>query len=45
MPILAAWVSENAFDVKKRAVTLAAYNIIVQIGAVIASRMLYYRVP
>lgn len=39
-PIVAAWISENTFDVKKRAITTAAYNVIVQIGSVISSRKL-----
>jgi hypothetical protein len=37
-PIVAAWISENTFDVKKRAVTAAVYNVIVQIGSVVSSR-------
>ena len=37
-PIVSAWISENAFDVQKRAITAATYNVVVQIGAVIASR-------
>lgn len=37
-PIVAAWISENTFDVKKRAVTAATYNVIVQIGSVVSSR-------
>ena len=40
-PIVSAWISENTFDVKKRAITAATYNVVVQIGAVIASRELY----
>ncbi|EEA22377.1 hypothetical protein TMatcc_008181 [Talaromyces marneffei ATCC 18224] len=38
-PIVAAWISENTFDVKKRAITTAAYNVIVQIGSVISSQI------
>lgn len=37
-PIVSAWISENTFDVKKRAITAATYNVVVQIGAVISSR-------
>lgn len=37
-PIVSAWISENTFDVQKRAITAATYNVVVQIGAVIASR-------
>lgn len=37
-PIVSAWISENTFDVKKRALTAATYNVIVQIGSVISSR-------
>ncbi|KAB5596196.1 transport protein [Ceratobasidium theobromae] len=49
-PIVTSWVSENSFDVKKRAVAAATYNVIVQIGNVISSQLyrkddapLYYR--
>ncbi|QRW18050.1 major facilitator superfamily transporter [Rhizoctonia solani] len=49
-PIVTSWVSENSFDVKKRAVAAATYNVIVQIGSVISSQLyrkddapLYYR--
>ena len=37
-PIVSAWISENSFDVKKRAITAATYNVIVQMGSVISSR-------
>lgn len=37
-PIVSAWISENTFDVKKRAITAATYNVIVQIGSIISSR-------
>lgn len=37
-PIVSAWISENSFDVKKRAITAATYNVIVQVGSVISSR-------
>lgn len=40
-PIVAAWISENSFDVKKRAITAATYNVIVQMGAVIGSRKFF----
>ncbi|KKK20444.1 MFS transporter [Aspergillus rambellii] len=38
-PIVSAWISENTFDVKKRAITAATYNVIVQVGAVISSQI------
>jgi hypothetical protein len=38
-PILSAWISENSFNVKKRALTAATYNVIVQIGSVIGSQI------
>jgi hypothetical protein len=38
-PILSAWISENSFSVKKRALTAATYNVIVQIGSVIGSQI------
>jgi hypothetical protein len=38
-PIVSAWISENTFDVKKRAITAATYNVIVQIGSVVASQI------
>ncbi|KAL4891568.1 MFS transporter [Aspergillus ambiguus] len=38
-PIVSAWISENTFDVKKRAITAATYNVVVQIGAVVASQI------
>ncbi|KAI9827279.1 MAG: hypothetical protein M1832_005417 [Thelocarpon impressellum] len=38
-PIVSAWISENSFDVKKRAVTAATYNVIVQVGSVISSQI------
>jgi hypothetical protein len=37
-PIVSSWISENTFDVKKRAITAATYNVIVQVGSVISSR-------
>lgn len=43
-PIVSAWISENTFDVKKRAITAATYNVIVQVGSVVSSReFLYFR--
>lgn len=38
-PIVVAWISENTFDVKKRAITAATYNVIVQVGSVISSQI------
>lgn len=38
-PILSSWISENSFDVKKRAISAATYNVIVQIGSVIGSQI------
>ncbi|KAL3473830.1 major facilitator superfamily domain-containing protein [Aspergillus californicus] len=38
-PIVSAWISENTFDVKKRAITAATYNVIVQMGSVIGSQI------
>ncbi|KAL6233621.1 hypothetical protein BDW75DRAFT_251909 [Aspergillus navahoensis] len=38
-PIVSSWISENTFDVKKRAITAATYNVIVQIGSVISSQI------
>ena len=38
-PILSAWISENSFNVKKRALTAATYNVIVQVGSVIGSQI------
>lgn len=38
-PIIASWISENSFDVKKRAITAATYNVIVQIGSLIGSQI------
>jgi len=38
-PILSAWISENSFSVKKRALTAATYNVIVQIGSLIGSQI------
>jgi hypothetical protein len=38
-PIVGAWISENSFSVKKRAVTAATYNVIVQMGSVVGSQI------
>ena len=38
-PIVSAWISENTFDVKKRALTAATYNVIVQVGSLIGSQV------
>ncbi|KAI9643871.1 hypothetical protein NHQ30_007222 [Ciborinia camelliae] len=38
-PIVSAWISENTFNVKKRAITAATYNVIVQIGSLIGSQI------
>lgn len=38
-PIVSAWISENTFDVKKRAITAATYNVIVQVGSLISSQI------
>ncbi|KAL5050908.1 hypothetical protein BDW71DRAFT_194036 [Aspergillus fruticulosus] len=38
-PIVSSWISENTFDVKKRAITAATYNVIVQIGSLISSQI------
>lgn len=38
-PIVSSWISENTFDVKKRAITAATYNVIVQMGSLIGSQI------
>ncbi|SPO07454.1 related to nicotinamide mononucleotide permease [Cephalotrichum gorgonifer] len=38
-PIVSAWISENTFDVKKRAIAAATYNVIVQIGSLIGGQI------
>lgn len=38
-PIVSSWISENTFDVKKRAIAAATYNVIVQIGSLIGSQI------
>ncbi|KAF2024942.1 MFS general substrate transporter [Setomelanomma holmii] len=38
-PLVSSWISENTFDVKKRAITAASYNVIAQIGSLISSQI------
>lgn len=38
-PIVSSWISENTFDVKKRALAAATYNVIVQVGSLISSQI------
>lgn len=38
-PIVSSWISENSFDVKKRAITAATYNVVVQIGSLVGSQI------
>lgn len=38
-PIVASWISENSFDVKKRAITAATYNVVVQVGSLVGSQV------
>ncbi|KAK6820759.1 hypothetical protein PG995_003589 [Apiospora arundinis] len=38
-PIVSSWLSLNSFSVKKRAITAATYNVIVQIGSLIGSQI------
>lgn len=38
-PIVTSWISENTFDVKKRAIAAATYNVIVQVGSLIGSQI------
>ncbi|CAJ2509734.1 Uu.00g056340.m01.CDS01 [Anthostomella pinea] len=38
-PIVSSWLSENSFDVKKRAITAATYNVIVQVGSLVGSQI------
>ncbi|KAI0480746.1 major facilitator superfamily domain-containing protein [Xylariaceae sp. FL0804] len=38
-PIVSSWISENTFDVKKRAVTAATYNVIVQVGSLVGNQI------
>lgn len=36
---MTSWISENTFDVKKRAVAAVVYNIIVQMGSLISTQI------
>jgi hypothetical protein len=38
-PLVSSWISQNTFDVKKRAITAATYNVIVQVGSLISSQI------
>lgn len=38
-PIVTSWISENTFDVRKRAIAAATYNVIVQIGSLIGGQI------
>ncbi|KAH9909655.1 major facilitator superfamily domain-containing protein [Xylariomycetidae sp. FL2044] len=38
-PLVSSWISENTFDVKKRLITAATYNVIVQIGSLVGSQI------
>lgn len=38
-PIVTSWISENTFDVRKRAMAAATYNVVVQIGSLIGSQI------
>lgn len=38
-PIISSWISENSFSVKKRAITAATYNVIVQVGSLVGSQI------
>jgi hypothetical protein len=38
-PLVSSWISENTFDVKKRAITAATYNVIVQVVSLISSQI------
>ncbi|RGP59907.1 mfs transporter [Fusarium sporotrichioides] len=38
-PLVSSWISENSFDVKKRAVASSTYNVIVQMGSVTSSQI------
>lgn len=38
-PLVSSWISENTFDVKKRAITAATYNVIVQVGSLVGSQI------
>jgi hypothetical protein len=34
-PIMTSWISENSFSVKKRSISVATYNVVVQWGAIV----------
>ncbi|KAF6825755.1 MFS transporter [Colletotrichum musicola] len=38
-PIVSSWISENTFDVKKRAISAATYNVIVQVGSITGNQI------
>jgi hypothetical protein len=38
-PLVSSWISQNTFDVNKRAITAATYNVIVQIGSLVSSQI------
>jgi hypothetical protein len=38
-PIMTSWISENSFSVKKRSISVATYNIVVQWGAIVGSQI------
>jgi predicted MFS family arabinose efflux permease len=38
-PIVSSWISENTFDVRKRAIAAATYNVIVQVGSLVGSQI------
>ncbi|KAM7185097.1 Major facilitator superfamily domain containing protein [Rhypophila sp. PSN 637] len=38
-PVVTSWISENSFDVKKRAIAAATYNVIVQMGSLIGGQI------
>ncbi|KAH8179074.1 major facilitator superfamily protein [Sarocladium implicatum] len=38
-PIVSSWISQNSFSVKKRAITAATYNVIVQMGSLVGSQI------
>ncbi|KAJ9118579.1 hypothetical protein QFC22_003799 [Naganishia vaughanmartiniae] len=38
-PIMTSWISENSFSVKKRSISVATYNIIVQWGSIVGSQI------
>ncbi|KAI5450560.1 hypothetical protein NCC49_003015 [Naganishia albida] len=38
-PIMTSWISENSFSVKKRSISVATYNVVVQWGAIVGSQI------